>query len=43
VAEREAARQARDFARADRIRAELLAEGIEIEDTKEGSRWRRVD
>jgi cysteinyl-tRNA synthetase len=42
VAEREAARARRDFAEADRIRAELLVEGIEIEDTKEGPRWHRV-
>jgi cysteinyl-tRNA synthetase len=42
VAEREAARRARDFAAADRIRAELAAEGIEIEDTRGGPRWRRL-
>lgn len=42
VAERQAARAARDFARADAIREELAAEGIEIEDGKEGSTWRRV-
>jgi cysteinyl-tRNA synthetase len=42
VAEREAARRARDFAAADRIRAELAAEGIEVEDAKEGPRWRRL-
>jgi cysteinyl-tRNA synthetase len=41
VAEREAARQARDFARADAIRRELAAEGVEIEDTRDGPRWRR--
>ena len=41
VAEREAARRARDFARADRIRQQLAAEGIEIEDTTQGPRWRR--
>ncbi|UCE87415.1 MAG: cysteine--tRNA ligase [Deltaproteobacteria bacterium] len=41
VAEREAARTARDFARADRIRDELAAEGIAIEDTPSGPRWRR--
>jgi cysteinyl-tRNA synthetase len=42
VAERQAARAARDFARADAIRKQLEAEGIEIEDTKEGPKWRRV-
>ncbi len=41
VAEREAARKARDFARADAVRDELAAEGITIEDTPEGPRWRR--
>jgi cysteinyl-tRNA synthetase len=42
VAERQAARQARDFARADAIRDQLEAEGIAIEDGKEGTKWRRV-
>jgi cysteinyl-tRNA synthetase len=41
VAEREAARASRDFAAADRIRDELLAEGIVIEDTPAGPQWRR--
>lgn len=41
VAERQAARKARDFARADAIRAQLDAEGIEIEDTRDGPVWRR--
>ncbi len=41
VAERQAARANRDFASADRIRDELLAEGVVIEDTPEGPRWRR--
>ena len=41
VAEREAARASRDFATADRIRDELLAEGIVIEDTPDGPVWRR--
>jgi cysteinyl-tRNA synthetase len=41
VAEREAARAARDFASADRVRDELAAEGIEIIDTPTGPSWRR--
>ena len=42
VDERQAAREARDFATADRIRAELAELGIELEDTPTGSIWRRV-
>ena len=42
IAEREAARQARDFARSDQIRDELRAKGIALEDSKDGVRWRRV-
>jgi cysteinyl-tRNA synthetase len=41
LAEREAARRRRDFAAADRIRDALAAEGIVIEDTPDGPRWRR--
>ena len=41
VEERNKAKKARDFARADRIRAELLDLGIVIEDTREGVRWKR--
>ena len=41
VCRRVAARKARDFAEADRIRDELAARGIVIEDTKEGTRWYR--
>jgi cysteinyl-tRNA synthetase len=41
VQEREAARRARDWAAADRIRDELAREGIVIEDTPQGPRWRR--
>ncbi len=39
---RVAAKQARDFASADRIRAELLALGVVIEDTAQGPRWKVV-
>jgi cysteinyl-tRNA synthetase len=42
VREREEARAARRFARADEIRAELERRGFVLEDTKEGTRWRRV-
>jgi len=41
VAERQAARAARDWARADALRDELAKEGIEIVDSPEGPRWRR--
>jgi cysteinyl-tRNA synthetase len=43
VAEREAARQSKDWATADRIRDELAKEGIEIVDGPEGPRWRRTE
>jgi cysteinyl-tRNA synthetase len=41
INERNQAKKAREFARADRIRAELLEMGIVIEDTREGVRWKR--
>jgi cysteinyl-tRNA synthetase len=42
IADREAARKARDFGSADRIRDELRQRGIALEDSKDGVRWRRV-
>ncbi len=42
IEEREQARRARNFARADRIRDELLAEGVVLEDTRDGVRWKLV-
>jgi cysteinyl-tRNA synthetase len=41
VEERTAAKKARNFARADAIRAELTAKGVVIEDSKDGVRWKR--
>ncbi|HWQ31530.1 MAG TPA: cysteine--tRNA ligase [Blastocatellia bacterium] len=41
IDERQAARKARNFARADEIRQHLTERGILLEDTKEGVRWRR--
>ncbi len=41
LAERQAARAAKDWAKADQIRDDLKAEGIEIVDSSEGPRWRR--
>jgi len=42
IAERQAARKAKNFARADAIRDELLAKGIILEDTREGVKWKRA-
>ena len=42
IEERQAARKAKDFARADAIRDELLAKGIVLEDTREGVKWKKA-
>jgi cysteinyl-tRNA synthetase len=41
IAERNAAKKTKDFARADQVRQDLAAVGIILEDTKEGVRWKR--
>jgi cysteinyl-tRNA synthetase len=41
VAERGQAKKNRDFSLADQIRRDLLEAGIILEDTKEGTRWKR--
>jgi len=41
VNERDAAKRARDFIRADAIRRQLAGEGVLLEDTAQGVRWRR--
>jgi cysteinyl-tRNA synthetase len=42
IAERQAARDRRDFARADEIRQQLLRIDIQLDDTKRGTRWKRL-
>ena len=42
IEERAEAKKAKDYAKADAIRAELLEKGIAIEDTREGVKWKRV-
>ena len=42
IAERQAARKARNFQRADEIRDQLQAMGIILEDTREGVKWKRA-
>ena len=42
IEERQAARKAKNFARADEIRDELLAKGIILKDTREGVQWKKA-
>lgn len=42
IEERQAARKAKNFARADEIRDTLAAQGIVLEDTREGVKWKRA-
>jgi len=42
IEERNTAKQNKDFARADTIRDELEAQGVVLEDTREGTRWSRA-
>jgi len=42
IKERERARQAKDWAKADAIRDQLEEEGIELEDTPQGPRWKII-
>ena len=41
IQERNAAKKARNFGRSDQIRQELMDAGVILEDTKEGTRWKR--
>jgi cysteinyl-tRNA synthetase len=41
VRERDEARKRRDYAAADRLRADLAARGIVVDDTPQGARWKR--
>ena len=42
IDERDLAKKARDFARSDAIREQLAAEGVLLEDTAQGVRWKRA-
>ena len=41
IGERQAAKQGGNYARADEIREELLAQGVVLEDSREGTKWKR--
>ena len=42
IEERKEAKKAKDFAKADAIRDELLAKGIVLKDTREGVIWHKA-
>ena len=43
IQQRVDAKKNKDFARADEIRQSLLAQGVVLEDTRQGTIWRRAD
>ena len=43
IQQRQDAKKAKDFARADEIRQSLLDQGVVLEDTRQGTVWRRAD
>ncbi|WP_353173180.1 cysteine--tRNA ligase [Acinetobacter rudis] len=43
IQQRQDAKKAKDFAKADEIRQSLLAQGVVLEDTRQGTVWRRAD
>lgn len=42
IKERQIARENKDFARADQIRDDLLAQGVQLDDTAQGTTWKRI-
>ncbi len=42
ISQRQDARKNKDFARADEIRDELLAMGIQLKDTRNGVEWQKI-
>ena len=42
IADRKAARAAKDYKRGDAIRDELLSQGIVLEDSPQGTRWKVI-
>ena len=43
IQQRQDAKKAKEFARADEIRQSLLDQGVVLEDTRQGTVWRRAD